>query len=61
MTARTIAVAQQRRTVVAHEGPPALGIGVIVPAQVPEKTANALRNYEERRTVAVQAVYAKVV
>jgi SAM-dependent methyltransferase len=61
MTARTIAVARQRRKVVAHEGTPALGIGVIVPAQVPEKTANALRNYEEGRTVAVQAVYAKVV
>jgi SAM-dependent methyltransferase len=61
MTARTIAVAQQRRKGVAHEGPPALGIGVIVPAQVPEKAANALRNYEEGRTVAVQAVYAKAV
>jgi hypothetical protein len=61
MTARTIAMAQQRRKVVAHEGTPALGIGVIVPAQAHEKTANMLCNYEEGRTVAVQALYAKAV
>ena len=60
MTARTIALARQRRKPVAHEGTPTLGIGVIVPGQVAEKTANALRNYEEGRMVAVQAVYAKV-
>jgi SAM-dependent methyltransferase len=60
MTARVIAMARQRRGVVAHEGSAVLGIGVIVPAQVSEKAANALRNYEEGRTVVVQAVYAKV-
>jgi SAM-dependent methyltransferase len=58
-TVRAIAMAHQRRAIEAGQGGPGLGIGVIVPTHVAEKTANALRNYEEGRMVAVQAVYTK--
>jgi hypothetical protein len=40
-----------------RDGPPVLGLGVIVPKDVLAKMDNVLRNNEEARTVTVQAVY----
>jgi MPBQ/MSBQ methyltransferase len=58
-TARTIAGQKRRKQATGSTDPSALGIAVIVPAEVAAKIDNGLRNNEERRTVSVQAVYEK--
>lgn len=58
-TARVLAHGQRRMAALERgEGPP-LGIGVLVPDRVKEKTRNALLNNEQGRTRAVQAVWCK--
>lgn len=56
-TEQVIAVGNRRLAALERDGPPPLGIGVIVPFDVMEKTRNALRNNEEARTLAIQAIY----
>lgn len=58
-TAQVLAVARKRLGALTADARPQLGIGVIVPDRVIEKTRNGLRNNEEGRTLAVQAIYAK--
>jgi ubiquinone/menaquinone biosynthesis C-methylase UbiE len=57
VTPRAIEMSRRRRATAAAEDPSPLGIHVIVAADVAEKTANSLRNFEEGRTIAVQAVF----
>lgn len=58
-TARVLAHGQRRMAALERgEGPP-LGIGVLVPDRVMEKTRNALLNNEQGRTLAIQAVWRK--
>jgi hypothetical protein len=58
-TARVLAHGQRRMAALERgEGPP-LGIGVLVPDRVVEKTRNALLNNEQGRTLAIQAVWHK--
>ena len=56
-TQAVIAHGKRRLAGLEQAGEPALGIGVLVPDQVLEKTRNALRNNEEGRTAAIQAVW----
>ena len=56
-TANVIAHGKRRLAGLEASGEPTLGIGVLVPDRVLEKTRNALRNNEEGRTAAVQAVW----
>lgn len=56
-TERSITNQRKRKEAVQRDGPPVLGLGVIVPNEVLAKTDNVLRNNEESRTVTVQAVY----
>jgi ubiquinone/menaquinone biosynthesis C-methylase UbiE len=58
-TDRTIAGQKRRKQAAGSTDPSALGIAVIVPAEVAAKIDNGLRNNEEHRTVSVQAVYQK--
>lgn len=58
-TEQVVALGRKRLAALAREGGPRLDIGAIVPEQLAEKMANGLRNNEEGRTRAVQAVYAK--
>jgi hypothetical protein len=57
-TARSIVNQRKRKEAMQRDGPPLLGLGVIVPNDVLAKMDNVLRNNEETRTVTVQAVYA---
>jgi SAM-dependent methyltransferase len=57
-TARSIVNQKKRKAAMQRDGPPVLGLGVIVPKDVLAKMDNVLRNNEEARTVTVQAVYA---
>lgn len=54
-----IEAGRKRLAALEQEGPPPLGLGVIVPGDVTTKMRNSLKNTEEGRTVAVQAVYAR--
>ncbi len=56
-TAQVVELGRRRLAALARSGPPALDIGAIVPEQVAEKMHNGLRNNEEGRTRAIQAVY----
>ncbi len=56
-TAQVVALGRRRVAALRREGASALDIGAIVPAQVAEKMMNGLRNNEEGRTLAIQAVY----
>ncbi len=58
-TARVLAHGQRRLAGLERTGGPPLGIGVLVPEQVVEKTRNGLRNNEEGRTAAIQTVWRK--
>ena len=58
-TEQIIEAGRKRLAALEREGPPPLGLGVIVPGDVALKMRNSLRNTEEGRTVAVQAVYAR--
>jgi SAM-dependent methyltransferase len=58
-TEQVVALGRRRLAALARDGGPRLDIGAIVPEQLAEKMANGLRNNEEGRTRAVQAVYAK--
>jgi len=58
-TAAVVALARKRIAVYDREGPGPLGLSVIVPDDVEVKMRNSLRNCEEGRTAAVQAVYAR--
>lgn len=57
-TAAVIANGRKRQAAAAD--PAALSIGVIVPEAVTEKMANALRNNEEGRTIAVKGVATRI-
>jgi SAM-dependent methyltransferase len=54
-----IEAGRKRLAALEQEGPPPLGLGVIVPRDVTTKMRNSLKNTEEGRTVAVQALYAR--
>lgn len=56
-TARSIANQRKRKEAIQRDGPPVLGLGVIVPKDVLAKIGNVLRNSEEFRTMTAQAVY----
>lgn len=56
-TAQVVELGRRRIAALAREGMPKLDIGAIVPEQVAEKMRNGLRNNEEGRTLAIQAVY----
>jgi ubiquinone/menaquinone biosynthesis C-methylase UbiE len=56
-TAQVVELGRRRLAALARSGPPALDIGAIVPEQVAEKMRNGLRNNEEGRTRAIQAVF----
>lgn len=56
-TAQVVELGRRRVAALARSGPPALDIGALVPEQVAEKMHNGLRNNEEGRTRAIQAVY----
>ena len=56
-TARSIANQRKRKGAIQRDGPPVLGLGVIVPKDVLAKMDNVLRNSEESRTMTAQAVY----
>lgn len=56
-TKRSIANQRKRKEAIEREGPPILGLGVLVPTDVLAKMDNHLRNNEEGRTITVQAVY----
>ena len=56
-TANVIAHGKRRLAGLEASGEPALGINVLVPDRVLDKTRNALRNNEEGRTAAIQAVW----
>lgn len=56
-TAQVVELGRRRLAALARSGPPLLDIGAIVPEQVAEKMRNGLRNNEEGRTRAIQAVY----
>lgn len=58
-TQRTIVNQKKRRQALAAGTTPVLGLGVIVPTELEAKMANGLRNNEEGRTCAVEAVYTK--
>lgn len=58
-TQRSLAMARKRKEMIEKKGLPVLGLEVIVPTDVQAKTKNSLRNYEEGRTVAVQALYVR--
>ncbi len=58
-TSKVLAHAQRRLAGLERSDGPALGIGVLVPDRVTEKTRNGLRNNEEGRTAAIQAVWQK--
>lgn len=58
-TPQVIETARKRLAASERDGPPGLGLGVIVPSDVMTKMRNSLRNNEEGRTVAVQAVFAR--
>ncbi len=57
-TARSITNQRKRKEAARRDGPPVLGLGVIVPKDVLVKMDNVLRNSEESRTMTAQAVYA---
>jgi SAM-dependent methyltransferase len=59
VTACALEMGRRRHASPTQATAPALGIEVIVEAEVAEKTANARRNFEEGRLVAVQAVFAR--
>ena len=59
MTKQIIHAGRKRLAAFEREGPPPLGLGVIVPQDVTVKMRNSLKNTEEGRTVAVQAIYAR--
>ena len=56
-TPNVIAHGKRRLAGLEASGEPTLGIGVLVPDRVLDKTRNALRNNEEGRTAAIQAVW----
>ena len=58
-TQRTIVNQKKRKQALAAGATPVLGLGVIVASELETKTANGLRNNEEGRTCAVEAVYVK--
>ena len=58
-TAQVVDVGRRRMAALARDGLPRLDIGAIVPEQVAEKMKNGLRNNEEGRTQAIQAVYVR--
>lgn len=58
-TARVLAHGQRRMAALARGERPPLGIGVLVPDRVVEKTRNALLNNEQGRTLAIQALWHK--
>ena len=60
-TLRSIEMARKRLAAIRKDGPPPLGLGVIVPMNVPKKLENSLRNIEEGRTTTVQAVYVRAI
>jgi len=57
-TARSIASQKKRNETIRRDGPPVLGLEVIVPDDLLAKMDNGLRNNVEGRTLTVQAVYA---
>ncbi len=56
-TEQVVALARKRVAALERDGPPALGLAVIVPEDVPTKMQNVLHAYERGLGVAVQAVY----
>lgn len=58
-TKQIIQAGRKRLAMLEREGPPPLGLDVIVPRDATLKMRNSLKNTEEGRTVAVQAVYAR--
>lgn len=58
-TAQVVALGRKRLAALARDGAPGLDIGTIVPANLALKMHNGLRNNEEEKTLAIQAVYVK--
>lgn len=58
-TAQVVDVGRRRIAALARDGAPRLDIGAIVPNDVGVKMRNGLRNNEEGRTLAIQAVYVR--
>lgn len=57
VTQQAIAMSRRRLMVSQRAGMPELGLRLIVAADIPEKMANGVRNYEEGRVVAIRALF----
>lgn len=59
VTTRAAELTKKRRAAATKEGPPPLGLNVIVSKDVSQKVTNSLHNLEQGRIVVIQAVFEK--